>query len=628
MKLLKITRRYQGLNVGGSLFLDKLIGILYKNVLNKVLKHATSEVDEVILMREGLVKYIAPRKKIFSYEGLYINYIGKIEPKELSNSVNRLVQYSSTNFEHGDILRYIRIFIFGPYFGKWCPLVEFARSINSEDKKELIYIGDKNDADFQVLSIASADIQCNIKLLTSFSDWLLNLLSELKLQIAKSRSYSYNGAGSSPKCKEYNKSSFNKTIVITIQEERRFLRILKICEELEKNGYGVILFAFEITSATLLELNKYPDLLKRVIFSCDLVDKHEVVDIQKKTASKLRMLNSYLRKSDELSDVKYREVPLHKYVWGELEQIILLRGVQSEICKVAIERLLEKQKIDAFIGLDNGFNTCAWMRACEVYSIPSFLHFYNAVLTPAMYQMMLDSFKPTAWLLGGSRQFKKFKELNGEGNFYITGDIFADEIAKADRINLGKNIKKKLGISYHSRVIVLMSSYVTDDFTYERKRTLFTSVDAAVGKLGLSLIIRPHPNENVQVLNKQIEDWKINCSVINNETLLNTLFASDLVCMYYSEVAQQAMSVGVPVLSLVPDALSFDFDKHWGYYSSGAVKQWSLGEDPTVGISELLDNKELRHSLINKGFEYVEINSGERDGNNAKRFVDVVKLYC
>jgi hypothetical protein len=98
--------------------------------------------------------------------------------------------------------------------------------------------------------------------------------------------------------------------------------------------------------------------------------------------------------------------------------------------------------------------------------------------------------------------------------------------------------------------------------------------------------------------------------------------------MYYSEVAQQAMAAGIPVLSLVPDELYLNFDKHWGYYSSGAVKHFPLEGDPTLCINELIFNNNSRLHLINKGFEYFEKNSGKRDGNNAKRFVDVIKLYC
>jgi hypothetical protein len=88
------------------------------------------------------------------------------------------------------------------------------------------------------------------------------------------------------------------------------------------------------------------------------------------------------------------------------------------------------------------------------------------------------------------------------------------------------------------------------------------------------------------------------------------------------------MAAGIPVLSLVPDELSLEFDKHWGYYSSGAVNHFPLGDDPSLCIYELIYNENSRIDIISKGFDYFESNCGKRDGKNKKRFVDIVKLYC
>jgi len=625
---LRVSRRYQGINISSKFFFRKLVQWLYEKILITLLNERNAKFGEVLLLRQDLIKTLPNIQSIISYEGLYIKHIGTIKLEELSKSVHQLVAHSLNHSKFGEILRYIRIYIFSPYFVKWCPLVEFAYNIKSKGDKNFFYIGKTADPIFQILRSIIIENQQNVISTTTASDLVLNFLSETKIWIKKRKLYSYRGFIFHPKKRKYETLNLKKNIVIAIQEERRFQRIAKLCEEFERNGYGVVLYAYEITPDALLELNKYPSLSKRVIFSSDLLSESEVFALQKKIVLGLKTLNLYLKRSIESVDLMYRKVPLQKYVMEDIEEIILFRGMQLEIGGLAIERFLSVQRIDGFISFDNGINTCAWMRACEKHLIPSFLHFYNAALTPMIYKMMIDSFNPTAWMLGGDRQFKKFKELKDDVNCFITGDIFLDQIVNSEHLKLGAEVKRKLGISFNSKVIVLMSSYVIDDFTEERKRILFTTVDIAVKKLGFSLVIRPHPNENIQVLHEQMKDWNISGIASLNESLMNILFASDLVCMYYSEVAQQAMSVGIPVLSLVPDDLSADWDKHWGYYSSGAVKHFSLGEDPALVISDLISDHDSRQHLINKGFEYVKNSFGERDGNNAKRFVDVVKSIC
>jgi len=625
---LKVTRRYKGLNLGRNKYLGSLIKRLYKNVLNTAIRAPNSGLTDMLLLREDFIKSYSNKKSVFSYESLYNRYLNKINLEDFSSLVIQLVNNSSKLSHRGATLRAIRVYLFGPYFGKWCPLVEFAHHAKMNGEKSIFYVGCKSDSEFQILSEIVCGSEGSAQSISTISDKLLYILSKLKLWINQDKPYAYGGFNSNQNFDKISVSLYQKNIVIPIQEDRRFSRISRLCEEFKNNNIGVLLFAYDLKAEELLELSKYPELMKRVIFASDLLDEHEVSNIQINVNDELKNLCLNLKYSKALNDLCYRDVPLHKHALEDLEQIILFRGVQLEVCIAAIEKLLRLQKIDAFIGFDNGINTCAWMRVCEQQSIPSFIHFYNSVLTPAIYQLLIDSFEPTAWLLGGSRQFDKLKGIKDAKNYFITGDILLDLIASTDRQLSDMTIKCKLGISFESKVIVLLSSYVTDDYTEERKRSIFTLVDSAARELGVSLIVKAHPNEDIQVLHHQMEEWKISRPILHSESLLDILFDSDLVCMYTSEAAQQAMSVGVPVLSMVPAEISADLDKHWGYLSSGAVAYVPLGEDPTEVIADLLFNHQSRLELINKGYAHIEASAGKGDGNNAKRIVDVVRSYC
>jgi hypothetical protein len=97
--------------------------------------------------------------------------------------------------------------------------------------------------------------------------------------------------------------------------------------------------------------------------------------------------------------------------------------------------------------------------------------------------------------------------------------------------------------------------------------------------------------------------------------------------MYFSEAAQQAMLIEVPVISLVPSEMKVSFDKHWNYYSSGAVEFVPLGDDPSETISKVVSDSNFRKALIDRAKRYTEKLLGKSDGNNAKRFAETVHSY-
>lgn len=90
--------------------------------------------------------------------------------------------------------------------------------------------------------------------------------------------------------------------------------------------------------------------------------------------------------------------------------------------------------------------------------------------------------------------------------------------------------------------------------------------------------------------------------------------------MYFSEAAQQTMLVGVPVISLIPDDMVADFDRHLDYYSSGAVQFVPLGTSPLDSMRSLVFSESSRTQLLNKAFEYTKKVLGKNDGNNTHRF--------
>jgi hypothetical protein len=162
------------------------------------------------------------------------------------------------------------------------------------------------------------------------------------------------------------------------------------------------------------------------------------------------------------------------------------------------------------------------------------------------------------------------------------------------------------------------------EFSKLSKKILFQSVINSANFLGHKVIIKAHPNENLKLLKDELKDWGLNAFIFQYENIRDIIISGDIVCMYYSEAAQQAMILEVPVISLVPLEMLEAFDKHWGYYSSGAVKFIPLGHDPTEVISNYISDNNFKKNQIELANVFVENNFGKKDGKNAKRFADKV----
>ena len=276
--------------------------------------------------------------------------------------------------------------------------------------------------------------------------------------------------------------------------------------------------------------------------------------------------------------------------------------------------------------MDNSVATSIWIKECNKRNIPTGFHFYNGTQSPLVYQLLADSFNPRKWFLGGASQLiqlKKCKTYNDQ-QLVLTGDIFNDTVVNCDRKGIKSRIRNIAGIEAGAKLIVIVSAYVASDFSLDKKKELFQSVYSAADSSGYKIIIKAHPNEDIIEMKQQMAAWGINAFVFQFESIRDVFISSDIACMYFSEAAQQAMIVEVPVISLVPEEFIVDFDKHWNYYSSGAVEFVPLGSSPQKAIQKITNDPDYRENLLLRARVFCENNFGKCDGNNAKRFAESI----
>jgi hypothetical protein len=625
-----VTKRYQVFgNILKTVVGNKVFNILFHNVSNQVIKlHKNAPGN--ILSTSNITKRLPEEYQTESYENLYNTYYSIMDEEELSRLIDDFLEEFKNKGEYTNF-HLLRTYLYALFIGGWSQLVEHVYKSKNE-KEDIYYIGAKSDMEYKVLnsiqhSISSSIFSISVKRI--LSDRILELFGKGLIFLKRRKEVNGNRLLTSYSKIKGSKPAQNKkrNIVISILEERRFARIAELHRELKNLGYSIILYSSLPKVETLRGIKKYPELMECLLLDSALLDKNEASSIVRNSRKELEKFFQGIKKSKKLKNFTYRGVPLASIAIEDLYVVLMHRGMQAALNIHAIQKCIAHYNVCAFIGMDNSVATGVWMDQCKANNIPSFFHFYNATLSPILYRMLLDSYHPTAWLLGGTGQIKYFKEADRENqnNFIATGDMFADTIVRCNKSEIRNQMRSKKSISADKKVAIILSCYIIADFTEARKKTLFQTVAKAVKELGMELVIKAHPNEELAVLEKQMREWDVEASIFHTDNIRDVFLAGDIVCMYNSEAAQQAMLVGVPVVSLVTDEMVQVFDKNWNYYSSGAVQFVPLGESPLNTIRDIIYDEKCRKNLLNKALVYTKEVLGGADGYNAHRFAEIVK---
>jgi hypothetical protein len=628
--LMVITKKYESFGtLSTKTYGRKLLGNFRQNIGRVIDSHRSADYTSV-LTSSDILPYIASSPNITTYNSLYSRYLSVIDVDELTKVINEFILgfEKQTGFWQ---LKLIKSYFFAFLMDDWCERVEHAFKIFESEKGRLFYVGQRAESDYKIYNGISHSFYPNtsVRRLYCFSDDIISRLGQALNKIKKARELELNRFlnGFSEETTLPTFCGGKKIIVIGILEGRRITRIAELHRELTLRGYEVVLFSALHKRETMVETKKFPELLSSLVIDNSLITKAEATKVLNESKSELLKLCKSFRNSGELQSYTYRGVPLIDICWEDLENVILMRGMQVAINTSCIQKFMQYYPVAGFIGMDNSVATSVWINECNQKDIPTFFHYYNAALSPIVYKLLLESFQPKVWLLGGKKQLEFFKRVDPARNYQVTGDMFADTIVKCDKEAIRKVIKDKFNIRGEEKVVVLVSSYIVADFTIERKKMLFQSVALSAAQLDMQLVVKAHPNESLETLLSEMDSWDVKAPIFQTESIRDVFIAADVVCMYFSEAAQQAMLVGVPVISLIPEEMVDDFDKHWNYYSSGAVEHVPLGSSPLSAIKGIVFDESIRAKLLTKASDYTMGVLGKNDGNNASRFAEKVQTF-
>ena len=405
-------------------------------------------------------------------------------------------------------------------------------------------------------------------------------------------------------------STKQKTIVIGFLESRRMDRIKAITEGLEKLGYEVLYYCSNQKIEDTVAAKNDLEFSKKLVLDSDILTKKIILKERKSASKSVKGILDVLKVSSENSQCRYRGVKIFKYYFKSLERVIRYRYLQSKLSSKAIEVLSDRVNIVAYIGMDGSISTSTCINYFRSRGAPTFFYLYNPIQSRAFYSSVLALLAPSCWLVAGEIQSSNLIEITGQkldgAEIKVVGDVSSGDGNKEIIELSSREVFGEVYEQSSKKTVLALSSYVSQEFTVEMKRIYFQSIYLSTRDQDISLVIKPHPNENVDTLRSQLSEWKVNATVLNCMSIESALSLADVMVMQFSESAFAAFKKGIPVVSICRANQLTSFDRHWSFYSSGAVRHVEIGELFSELISELIYSDESRGNLIKDASKYLK----------------------
>ena len=425
------------------------------------------------------------------------------------------------------------------------------------------------------------------------------------------------GKSLNPKLQMWNQKKNRKRILIIGTIDRTAVRVLDLLPQMNEQNYEVYFLA-----------------LKRITLKDEL----------EKNGVKFAFAGDF--KSKETSPFKNFNVNLKKILRNEIYKnktyfSFKCIDFSSDIFNTVL-KILNDYKMRAIDAIDIANNTidkcCPDLilsfeenelpRAFNYVSKQKNINFLNAIhLSPAWYPGLIRREYKNIFVSGNILK-KLFQPWNKKSKISIVGDPIHDNFNKKKNRFNHKEFRNKHFIPGNKGLIGLFSTWPDDSTVdiYEIKK-LFFNANKIAKKFDKTLLIRPHPLQEIDLIEKWLRDWKCEGYIIKNTDILDFSIASEIIFLTATTAVWYPMIIGTPVVTfqkIPPDldkslyGLGFNQNKGIFYIDDVNKKQNE--------IKKLFDkNSKFRKTLFKKANKHVKEHVGELNMESSKIFISKIK---
>lgn len=211
----------------------------------------------------------------------------------------------------------------------------------------------------------------------------------------------------------------------------------------------------------------------------------------------------------------------------------------------------------------------------------------------------------------------------------VVGDPRSNAARLVPRAELRREVADTFGLDPARPLLVFVSKYVSFLFSAEEKEAYYRTVleGLRLSGSGAQVILKVHPNENVDLVRQQARAWGWPDVPVTQEYDIHRLFAAaDAAVMVTSMAGVEAMTLGCPVVAVQMAGKDYGGGYMFPYVTEGAVARVDIGDAPGFGraIDRVLLDEHARADLVKRGFGFAVRYIHPVDGALASRFLGVV----
>jgi hypothetical protein len=358
------------------------------------------------------------------------------------------------------------------------------------------------------------------------------------------------------------------------------------------------------------------------------VDAHVVGEVRRATARIRSEWRALAGKAAVRETFRHRGVSFGDLSEEDFAETMLLQlpwAVRSYEEMAAALRA-ERPAVVCLYAESSGWGRAA-LAACRAAGVPT-VALQHGILYPRYYSYRHDPDegdcpRPDTTAVFGDEARRL---LTGPGGYdpaslVITGSPKFDGLLEAARGWDRAVVRERLGVAAGERLVVVASRFRGIRSTHQSIGSAFPALVAAVERLGLRCIVKPHPAEEEGAYVAVLESARAARTrvVVPSTDLLPLLHAADLLVTVESLSAVEALVLGCPVVVLnMPTNLR-------ALVESGAALGVAAGEAPDDALRSALFDEPTRTALAQARARYLSDVAHGVDGGATTRVLDLLK---
>jgi len=208
------------------------------------------------------------------------------------------------------------------------------------------------------------------------------------------------------------------------------------------------------------------------------------------------------------------------------------------------------------------------------------------------------------------------------------GDPRSNDARLMSPEQLRADVCRDFGLEASRPLIVMVSKYLSFIFSAVEKEAFYRTVHDAVTALGnASIVVKLHPNEDVDLVRRQVETWDWPDALLTKDYDIFRLFgAADVAVMVTSMAGVEAMSMNCPVIAVQTPGKDFEGPSMPAYVSEAAVDRVDMGDAKELErvLRRIVTDPAARAALIERGRRFAAPHLQPSDGPPIDRMQAIV----